>query len=319
MTGIAAFGGIVTLGLGSSQAVLAQSASSTQYVPCSAFALARAISAARSGDTLLLAFGCTYELHAALPDITTELTLMGEGSTLERSYAPDTPSFPILTVEGRPAVDLTLQRGSAPPTPSSSILKADGESAGDLTLTNVNFRDGGGSSDYEGGAIYNDGGDVTIHGGAFYNNKTDEYGGAIYNSGTLTVSDASFAGNSSVYGGAIETEDNATISRTTFSRNAADALFGDPTNAYGGAIYNDGHTLVTGDTFFGNTSAGFGGGIYNTDSLAIDHTLIAHNDATVGGGGIYNDDSTVTLTDTGVLGNVPDNCEPVGTIAGCTG
>jgi hypothetical protein len=35
--------------------------------------------------------------------------------------------------------------------------------------------------------------------------------------------------------------------------------------------------------------------------------------------GIANQGGTVTLTGTRVAGNTPDNCEPPGTIPGCTG
>ena len=45
---------------------------------------------------------------------------------------------------------------------------------------------------------------------------------------------------------------------------------------------------------------------------------VLHNIAAAGGG-IANQGGTVTLTGTRVAGNTPDNCEPPGTIAGCTG
>jgi hypothetical protein len=37
------------------------------------------------------------------------------------------------------------------------------------------------------------------------------------------------------------------------------------------------------------------------------------------GGGIFNNGGTVTLAKTPVTGNTPDNCEPPGTVPGCTG
>jgi len=37
------------------------------------------------------------------------------------------------------------------------------------------------------------------------------------------------------------------------------------------------------------------------------------------GGGIFNNGGSVTLQDSAVTGNVVDNCEPTGSIAGCTG
>jgi hypothetical protein len=61
-------------------------------VPCSATALAAALAGAASGQTLLLARSCRYVLTAALPAVSQDLTVEGDGATLERSYAPATPA-----------------------------------------------------------------------------------------------------------------------------------------------------------------------------------------------------------------------------------
>lgn len=53
--------------------------------------------------------------------------------------------------------------------------------------------------------------------------------------------------------------------------------------------------------------------------LTINGSKITGNSASGGGGGIINMGGTVTLKGTKVTGNVPDNCEPPGTITGCTG
>jgi hypothetical protein len=53
--------------------------------------------------------------------------------------------------------------------------------------------------------------------------------------------------------------------------------------------------------------------------LTIKDSKITDNFASGSGGGIVNQGGTVTLKGTKVAGNVPDNCEPPGTIAGCTG
>jgi predicted outer membrane repeat protein len=80
---------------------------------------------------------------------------------------------------------------------------------------------------------------------------------------------------------------------------------------------------VTTSTLSGNHAAGHGGGIYNQDSvsLTVAGTHITGNRAPGGGGGIFVDgpDGTVTLTSSPVTGNKPDNCEPPGSITGCTG
>src|SRR5260370_14890857 len=144
-----AIGAAVALGPASAQAALAKPAPSVTGVPCSASLLAAAISGASSGDTLSLAPGCDYVLTAALPDINTDLTIVGNGATLVRSYGA--PDFTILTVD-----------------------------SGNVTLVGVGFRNGGGGGS-DGGAIYNDGGgNATVRGGSFLGNSGD-YGGSSLN------------------------------------------------------------------------------------------------------------------------------------------
>jgi hypothetical protein len=57
-------------------------------------------------------------------------------------------------------------------------------------------------------------------------------------------------------------------------------------------------------------------------TLTLDHSRVSHNSASGGGGGIFNGPfggpATVTLDHSKVDGNTPDNCEPPGSIAGCT-
>jgi hypothetical protein len=103
----------------------------------------------------------------------------------------------------------------------------------------------------------------------------------------------------------------------------------------GGGIGNHGTTTITGSQITGNTAPtdsagtpGMGGGIINANFgipptggsgvLTIKGSKITGNSASGSGGGILNQDGTVTLKGTLVAGNTPDNCEPPGTIAGCT-
>jgi hypothetical protein len=101
--------------------------------------------------------------------------------------------------------------------------------------------------------------------------------------------------------------------------------------ADGGGIYDatGGADSLTTSTLSGNHAAGYGGGIYNQgyssfwsypSSLAAAGTQIIRNRASGGGGGIYDGpDMIVMLTNSQVTGNKPDNCEPPGSITGCTG
>ena len=52
--------------------------------------------------------------------------------------------------------------------------------------------------------------------------------------------------------------------------------------------------------------------------VTLNHSQVTGNTA-AHGGGIFNSGGTVTLSKTDVSGNLVDNCEPLGTIAGCTG
>jgi len=292
-------GAIVALGLGSSQAAMAKPG--PIRLACSAGELADALADVSSGATIYLAPGCTYWLTSGLTDTKADLTIVGYDSTLER--ASGASHFTILTV---------------------NCMK-------DLTLDNVNFADGGGGSVWSGGAIYNDGGHLTVNGGTFTGNRSSEYGGAIYtdrSGSSLTVSGAHFSGNTAEYGGAIEngSASTATISNSTFSQNSA------PGGYYGGAIENDGTAGITSSSFLGNTAtyggaitnggdlttagntldgnrAYEGGGIYEQGAtLDDDGSLIMSNAATHLGGGIYNGSCVdMTLTGTTLFLNVADN------------
>jgi hypothetical protein len=328
----AALGGTLVLGLGSAQAAMARP-SHTIDLPCNVGALAWAISHATSGETIVLAPGCTYWLTGGLTDNDPNLTIVGEDSTLER----------------------------APYASSLTLLKVNYTKT--LTLDDVNFTNGGGSSEDNGGAIYNHG-TLTVNGGTFSDNRDGEYGGAINSYAaidsvaSLTVNDAYFTGNGGEYGGAINNGDDstATISDSTFGQNSAPGEYGGAvendglatitgssflgnTGEYGGAIYNDGGLSTTDDTFTGNRGYE-GGAIYNdghndggplrpadntltenrgyegggiVDDVPIkggltdDGSLIVYN-AAYRGGGVYNGScASFTLTGTTIFGNVTDN------------
>jgi hypothetical protein len=74
-------------------------------------------------------------------------------------------------------------------------------------------------------------------------------------------------------------------------------------------------------TISGNHAGARGGGLYNQGPAEVSGTQITGNRAVGGGGGIYDDgtEATATLTDSSPAGNKPDNCEPPGSITGCTG
>ena len=129
-----------------------------------------------------------------------------------------------------------------------------------------------------------------MEGGTFSGNESDEYGGAIYNDGDMTVTGATFTDNLAPYGGAIYNNHDASIEGSSFTWNKAPTLSGDPDNSYGGAIYTE----------LGDLHAG--------------HITVTANAAGFDGGGIYNWEATATVSGSVVFGNHPDNCYEV---SGC--
>src|SRR5580692_7724240 len=277
--------------LGFTQAALAAPAQGAVSVPCSAAALASAITGASSGETLNLAKFCVYKLTEALPEVGTDLTINGNQSTIERSYASGTDDF--------------------------TILDNDGE----LVLNKVNFRNGDSDSDFA-GAIYNDD-ELTVNGGTFTGNTSNEYGGAIYNEDDATVTGSTFTSNASLddeYGGAIYADDDMTVTSSNFTKNSAEdggyggaiyiagkvdvtvtgSGFSQNSADEGGGIYNDGGLALRGGGFTGNTAEDYGGGIFS--STIADETVtdaaFRLNQAGSYGGGIYDegDDATVTAS-----------------------
>lgn len=120
-------------------------------------------------------------------------------------------------------------------------------------------------------------------------------GGAIFNAGTLTLTNCYVHGNTATgNGGAIHNTGTLTLTSCTFANNS--------TAASGGAINNGGTLTATNCTFVHNTADGpaGGGGAVNAQSAATDTTLIhctvVENDASTGaGGGLRRAGGTFTI------------------------
>lgn len=114
---------------------------------------------------------------------------------------------------------------------------------------------------------------LTLKGGVAAGYKTDSgYGGAIYNDyGVLRVAGCAFTQNTADaapapesyaeggYGGAIDNDGKTIVSASTFTDNIAQgATGGKEANeySYGGAVYSEGYMTVTSSTFTENTAQG---------------------------------------------------------------
>ena len=163
-----------------------------------------------------------------------------------------------------------------------------------VTLTNATLINGKAT---EGGAIYNDG-SLTLSDVKLSDNAADSYGGAVFNNGELVVSDSVFDSNDIVnrgsagvdYGGAaIYNWENAKldISKSNFTNNIKNYVNGD---RLVGAVTTIGNATIS-DSYFVNNSGRWGGALAATggvsgsaiNTIDVDGTKFVNNTALYGG------------------------------------
>ncbi len=298
----------------------------TIAVPCDASALSSAVSGAVPGTVLVLHPGCTYELVAGLT-VSTRLTIIGNGDTIEPGIAGSHFSLISVTASGRLRIfDLNLDNGN-----SSDVGGAISNDGGRVTVIRCKFDNdvagGGGAinsfagrlrvidstfSDNRsdagvhaaGGAIETVSSDAVIKDSSFFDNISGGSnpkvgGGAIFASlRSLTIIDSTFRGNRGQSGGAIfKSSGPLTIESSTFTNNAA--RFG-----YGGALFaNTTAGLIGGSTFKLNSARTDGGAIEIVGDPTIKNTVIDSNTTGGAGGGIYAPGVILHLIGTTVLRN----------------
>ena len=192
----------------------------------------------------------------------------------------------------------------------------------DLTVISNNTATGNLATD-GGGGIYNDGGTVTVDGFSqiTFNSATvgAGSGGGIFNNtgGTLTVTDATIAGNTANRaGGGIEDASGGgfgtTLTNVGLNDNVAQGGgAGAPGNGGGLHVTGAGDISITGGTVNGNSAALEGGGLWNGAGImtiagtTIDGNTASGAGADDGGGGIFNNAGDVVITGaTSITNNV---------------
>ncbi|MGR9074285.1 MAG: choice-of-anchor Q domain-containing protein [Gammaproteobacteria bacterium] len=230
--------------------------------------------AGSGADALYL--GGDVALSAALPAITSAVTIEGGGHTISGNN-----TFRILQI--------------AYP--------------GNLSLLQTTVSGGGGVTD--GGGIANNGGIVSVIDSTVSGNSASQAGGGIANNsgGTVTVTRSIISGNTAggaggiMQGGGIFNGDrgSVTVTDSTVSGNFA--------SHYGGGIGNTtiGTVTVTRSTVSGNSANLSGGGISAFASyVTLVDSTVSGNGAESGGGITSAQYSTVTLTSSTVSGNSAD-------------
>jgi hypothetical protein len=198
-----------------------------------------------------------------------------------------------------------------------------------LTVQRLTFRDGHSASTGDdtadgGGAIYRDGGSLTVLDCVFLDNRApaegqDLAGGAIYGfgGGDTIISGSTFTNNAASDGGAVGSlNGDLTIYNSTFTNNAATGTDGNPGNGgCGGALYMDGAdeaVSLCGVTISGNSAGAIGGGFFrvsndHTGSFAMDRSTVDGNRVTPTGdgnaGGLYLEGLALTITNSTISRN----------------
>ena len=214
-----------------------------------------------------------FTLDGALPRITTDITIEGNGHTISgRHYR----HLIFLVDGGRLSINnLTLKEGKG-------AIKA--VNGGDVYVNDSHFIDNFSSGG--GGAILirSSGSELVVNNSSFVGNRTensstDGSGGAILSFGPSTnISNSSFANNQAQFeGGAIDTSNTGQVK-------IANSSFVDNRARSGGAINtaNGGRVDITNSTFSGN-SAKYGGALSNSGAVTtITHVTMLDNKAQIG-------------------------------------
>ena len=306
----------------------------------------RPVGGCRAGsgaDTIVLVKGSIHTLTAVnnilweptgLPVITSEIIILGNGSTVQRDLAAE--AFRLLHVwpNGNLTINgLTLKGGNNPYTTprfrggggllnNGGILTLNDSTVSGNTATNS----GGGLLNWDGILTLNN---STVSGNTTYIGGVDSgHGGGLYSAGgTLTISTSTVSDNTAygrggglaIYGGTV------ILTNSTISKNTASNYNTSPYGTYGGGLFNDrGTVTLTNVTVSGNkapvggglahgqyggaltlinctvtgnayTGTGYVGGLYALAPVTVVRTIIAGNSESLRGNGKFIIDKNYNL------------------------
>jgi hypothetical protein len=141
-----------------------------------------------------------------------------------------------------------------------------------------------------------EGGVLTLSGLTLQGGVADDGGGALVNSGTLTLTNSILAMNTAYYGGGLLNYGIASLGNSTLRGNGA---------FDGGGLLSDGGTVtLTNTTIADNAAELEGGGLFNlAGTLVATSSTLARNQAQLGGGGLKNAGGLAVVTNTTIADN----------------
>lgn len=215
--------------------------------------------------------------------------------------------------EGTTVISDVAMAGNTATDKGGAIFNSDDKTGakGELTLNKVDLKDNKANF---GGAIWNEG-TLTVTGGSFEGNTAKSAAGAIYNAdgAKLTVDGVSFKENTAKFGGAINNAKTASDKEAaTLTVKNSQFIGNTSLNSQGGAIRNQGTiTEISGSTFKGNKASN-GGAINNgewgqikliTNSVFDGNEATLENTAARDGGAILNRGTIESIADSTFTNN----------------
>jgi hypothetical protein len=188
-----------------------------------------------------------------------------------------------LSISGLGASGLTISGGNA-----SRVFSIDSEAT--VELSGATIADGSTADVDSGGAVHNSG-TMTVSDCVFTDNSAEYYaGGAFYNLGSLTIINSTLRANGANLGGGVYNIGTLEVHGSTLSANTAE------TNGAGIYTEDGGAAIVRGTEFIDNVSGSAGGAIDNSGgfgannpgSLDIADSTFIGNSAS-SGAGIWNE------------------------------
>jgi hypothetical protein len=246
--------------------------------------------------------------HADSPvtDVVTTCNGSGPGSLpamVESALPGDTIAFAVSCPSSTPitlASTIVIHTDLSILGPGPSAMVVSGNDAveifdiasGVVSISGLTLEDGQADSDMAGGGAIFNAGTLSLSDSAVTNNSAYDFGGGIFNASTLTMTDSVVSDNTAELGDGGGIDNDGGLLNITDS-----TLAGDSAGFAGGGIANDnssygqagGATLNLSDSTLFDNSADSGGGLFNDffSSATVTHATVTGNGAWSSGGGIY--------------------------------
>ena len=255
-----------------------------------------------SGDVIGVGVTGTINLGSALPDLSTSMTIEGQGAGLLTVRRNGDAPYRIFTIGAGVNVQisgLTVSNGLAPPPVIGGDPGGGGGiyNAGDLTLVGVTVSDNATSvapafpvgTLHGGGGIRNDGvltmtdcvvsGNRTAEGGIAFTAGHGGAGGGLLNAGTLVMSNCAVSGNRTGEGGIGPVAGDGGAGGGIYNApNGPRQVSASLTNCVvAGNTTGPGMKAVRRFASFHNGDGGPGGGIYNASAMTVVAGTISNN------------------------------------------